>query len=92
MRSCVGSFDAGAGAGAGLVAFEDFALVDRFESKVASKSLRMESIHSSTNSANSTRRVGVSRTELSEAPSSLLAFPESASGLEPVTRENILRD
>jgi hypothetical protein len=60
-------------------------------SKVASRSLLIESTQSSTRRASSTRRVGVSRTELSEAPSLFLVLPEPLLGAAPVAFENMLR-
>jgi hypothetical protein len=87
IRSWVGGF----GVGSGLVAVEDFVSVVLIGSKVARRSLRMESMQSSTNRANSTRWAGVSRTELSEAPSCLVVSSAPAPDKAPATLENILR-
>jgi hypothetical protein len=87
IRSCEGFFGGGVGRGE-VDASVSFVLLG---SKVASRSLLIESTQSSTRRASSTRRVGVSRTELSEAPSLFLVLPEPLLGAAPVAFENMLR-
>jgi hypothetical protein len=65
------------GAGGGLVAVGEVVSCVLSGSKVATRSLRMSSMQRSIRRANSTRRAGVSRTELSDAPSSFVLFGAS---------------
>jgi len=82
--------DAFGGADGGLVAVEGFVSWVLSGSNVAIRSARIESMQSSMRRASSTRRAGVSRTEVSEAPSSFGALSGPAPDMAPATLESML--
>jgi hypothetical protein len=87
MRLCV----AFVGTAEGFVDFVWLVSCVLSGSKVSARSVRIESMHSSIRRASSTRRAGVSRTEVSEAPSSFGGPSDPAPEIAPATLENMLR-